>query len=851
MNTVSRDEIASEYLDLLPFEPYPVQEEALLAWFSSDEGVLVCAPTGTGKTLIAEAAVYEALRSGTRMYYTTPLIALTEQKFRDLQAKALEWGYDPDQVGLVTGNRRVNPEASVLVVVAEILLNRLLHSEAFDFGNVSSVVMDEFHSFNDPERGIVWELSLALLPKHVRLLLLSATVGNTAEFMIWLRNAHGRRLQLVQSTDRRVPLQYEWVGDRLLAEQIEWMAQGAEGQRYVPALVFCFNREQCWQVAEQVKGRRLLEETQRKTLLKELERHDWSTEAGPKLRTLLARGVGVHHAGVLPRYKRIVEHLFQQRLLPVTVCTETLSAGINLPARSVVLSTLLKGPKGKKKLISPSTAHQIFGRAGRPQYDDRGYVFAVAHEDDVKIARFKEKLDAIPEDTRDPQLIKARKALKKKMPTRRSTEQYWNEAQFQKLIASPPEKLASRGPLPWRLLAYWLLVSPDVDRLREILGKRLLEPKKRVQAERQLVHMLETLWAGGYVRLEPEPPQATADAEADESPSAEPGTLGRLLAEADLRIAGVPRSPADGPGIDASPAASASATEYVPHHAYPTEKLPAMLYFRSVNPLYALFLVELFGRADREERIQAMESVLDMPVAVARQLRVPRPDILPPGPLEREYLDPELLARGLATPAELTGQQEEDEPQWGPRERVWKLTLAEKLRRLFDAEFPRVDQLRTQPVWAVGELLRFGGNFNKLITSRRLAKQEGIVYRHMLRYILLTAEFAQVVPPGMDADAWRDELLEISATLVAAAHRVDPESTDELVVQAPIADVAEETVAPTAEFFGQVVERARSTRVVFTPESLAEQTEEDWGEGIFDDEDEGDAEDAESVDDDG
>lgn len=842
MPDVSRDQIASEYLDRLPFDPYPVQEEALLAWFSSDEGVLVCAPTGTGKTLIAEAAVYEALRSGTRMYYTTPLIALTEQKFRDLQAKALDWGFEPLQIGLVTGNRRVNPEASVLVVVAEILLNRLLHPEVFDFGNVSAVVMDEFHSFNDPERGIVWELSLALLPRHVRLLLLSATVGNTAEFMLWLRNAHGRRLQLVQSTERRVPLQYEWVGDRLLAEHVEWMAQGADDQRFVPALVFCFNREQCWQVAEQLKGRRLLEENQRKRLLKELERHDWSLGAGPKLKTLLARGVGVHHAGVLPRYKRIVEHLFQQRLLPVTVCTETLSAGINLPARSVVLSTLLKGPRGKKKLISPSTAHQIFGRAGRPQYDDRGYVFAVAHEDDVKIARFKQKLDAIPEDTKDPQLIKARKALKKKMPTRRSTEQYWTEAQFQKLIASPPEKLASRGPLPWRLLAYWLMVSPDVDRLRDILSKRLLEPRKRVQAERQLVHMLRTLWAGGYVRLDPEPPQSGSETASEPTASAPaPGTLGRLLAEADLRIAGVAKDRDAGTRNDAS-ASGKTSPEYVPHYAYPTDKLPAMLHFRSVNPLYALFLVELFGRADRNERIQAMESVLDMPAAVARQLRVPRPDLLPPGPLEREFLDSELLARGLATPAELTGQQDEDDHQWGPRERVWKLTLAEKLRRLFDAEFPRVDQLRTQPVWAVGELLRFAGNFNKLITSRRLAKQEGIVYRHILRYILLTAEFAQVVPEGMSADEWRNELLEISSTLVAAAHRVDPESTDELVTQAPIADVAEETVAPTTEFFNEVVERARTTRVVFTPESLAEQVDEDWAEGIFDDE-EGEEED--------
>src|SRR5262245_379843 len=167
---LSPDELALKYLEQLPFTPYAVQEQALFAWFGSEEGVLVCAPTGMGKTLIAEAAAYEALHSGATMYYTTPLIALTEQKFQELQALAERWGFRRDAVGLVTGNRRVNPEATVLVVVAEILLNRLLQPEGFDFERVSAVVMDEFHSFSDRERGIVWEFTLSLLPRRVRLL---------------------------------------------------------------------------------------------------------------------------------------------------------------------------------------------------------------------------------------------------------------------------------------------------------------------------------------------------------------------------------------------------------------------------------------------------------------------------------------------------------------------------------------------------------------------------------------------------------------------------------------------------------------------------------------------------------
>src|SRR5262245_14829943 len=576
MHNATRDDLADAYLAQLPYAPYPVQEEALLTYFMSDEGVLVCAPTGTGKTVIAEAALYEALHTGRVAYYTTPLIALTEQKFAEMQSNAVRWGFSPDDVGLVTGNRRVNPEARILVVVAEILLNRLLHPEAFSFDDVSVVVMDEFHSFNDPERGIVWELTLGLLPRHIRLLLLSATVGNSREFLDWLKRCHGRKVQLVEGNERRVPLTYQWVGDELLNEQITWMAEGTDEARTTPALVFCFNRDECWEVAEQLKGRSLVDEARRTRLMAEVNALDLTRGVGPKLKQMLIRGVGVHHAGMLPRYRRTVEDLYVRKLLSVCVCTETLAAGINLPARSVVLTTLMKGPFGNKRLIDPSTAHQIFGRAGRPQFDTRGFVFVLAHEDDVKILRWKQKYDSIPENTKDPGLLKAKKDLKRKRPTRRDTEQYWNEAQFEKLKAAPPGKLASRGHLPWRLLAYLLTLSPEVERLRQVVRKRLMDLKGIEHGEHELSRMLITLHHGGFVRLEPEPLKPSEDgdkvgriANPSVKTPARRGLLGNLLDDDE--------SPESDGAEDGDAAGSKL---FLPALAHPTEKLPTLLLFK-------------------------------------------------------------------------------------------------------------------------------------------------------------------------------------------------------------------------------------------------------------------------------
>jgi superfamily II DNA/RNA helicase len=792
-----RSTLASKYIDQLPYPPYPVQEEALLAWFSAEQGVMVCAPTGTGKTMIAQAALFEALHTGTVAYYTTPLIALTEQKFAEMQAQALKWGFKAEDIGLVTGNRKVNPDARVLVVVAEILLNRLLHPEGFDFSTVSAVVMDEFHSFADPERGIVWELSLNMLPKHVRLLLLSATVGNSVEFVNWLDRVHGRKIELVEGRERKVPLTYRWVPDQFLNELIVDMAKGPDAERRTPALVFAFNRDECWSVAEQLKGLDLMNAEQKAALNRECDKLEWPHGVGPKLKQMLRRGVGVHHAGLLPKYRRVVEDLFEKKLLSVALCTETLAAGINLPARSVVVTSLVKGPFGKEKPIDPSTAHQIFGRAGRPQYDKEGFVFAFPHEDDVRILRWKQQYDQIPENTKDPGLLKAKKALQKKKPSRNSQKKYWNEADFERLKNAAPARLYSKGPLPWRLLAYLLKVSPDVEKIRSVVRKRLLDGPRVEAGMKQLNRMLLTLHEKGYVVLDPPPPAQESGVGSQVSERTQPPATIGLVIDATPRKDPTPQPPPrSGEGGQTPPSLEgkgdgglgSSPPAYQPDKANPTPALDKLLVFRACHPLYGAYLVDLMATASREERIQLLESVLELPKPLLKFVRVPFD--LPAGPLQTEKLDPELIAKGLmtATPPKVEGEEEEED-EWVPWDERPPL-LAEKARMLFDATHPEVMDFNTTAVWAAGEVLNYG-NFNTFVTSKDLTKQEGLIFRHLLRLILLTEEFEQLTPPGVEDAAWKAELKEIADKLTEICRAVDPTSTEETIKKAHAADVVE------------------------------------------------------------
>ena len=253
----------------------------------------------------------------------------------------------------------------------------------------------------------------------------------------------------------------------------------------------------------------------------------------------------------------------------------------------------------------------------------------------MKIARWREKYDQIPEDTKDPGLMKAKKALKKKMPTRRSTEQYWNEAQFDKLSRGSPGNLYSNGPLPWRLLAYMLDASPEVELIRRLVGKRLMDGHGSRPANAELDRMLMTLWRAGYVTLDPRTAAKTTNLPPFKRP---PPAKAKAAKSADFSF-----------GFGRKPGGLAAGAAPVRPDVAPgrrSDLLETCSLFRGIHPLYAVFLVNHLGIADRNERIQAMESVLELPRSMGHFVRVPRQNEMPPGPLATLRLGPAPIATG-------------------------------------------------------------------------------------------------------------------------------------------------------------------------------------------------------------
>ena len=395
---------------------WPHQEESLLEILSGHHAI-VNTPTGSGKSLIALGMHFVALAQQKRSYYTAPLKALVSEKFFELVSV-----FGAHNVGMITGDSQINSQALVVCCTAEILANQALREG--ERADVSCVAVDEFHFYADPHRGWAWQVPLITLP-HTQFVLMSATLGDTDKIAQSLEETSGREVSIISSVERPVPLQYGYVLDdvhSVISTQIQ--------QGHGPVYVVHFAQEAAVETAQQLANLGVSTREQRDKIKEALRDTRFTTVFGKTLKRLLLTGVGVHHAGMLPRYRRLVENLAQDGLLPVICGTDTLGVGINVPIHTVVFTMLTKYDGFKQRRLRTREFHQIVGRAGRSGFDSEGLVIALAPEHEIENAK------ALAKAGNDPKKLK--KVKKKKAPEGFVN---WTEATFTKLIESQPEVL--------------------------------------------------------------------------------------------------------------------------------------------------------------------------------------------------------------------------------------------------------------------------------------------------------------------------------------------------------------------------------------------------------------------------
>lgn len=476
-----------EYTERKRLRLYPAQEAAILELFE-EKNVILNTPTGSGKSLVAAALHFKAVAQGRRSVYTCPIKALVNEKWLAL---CREFG--PDNVGLSTGDATVNRDAPILCCTAEILANIALR-EGPD-AEFREVIMDEFHYYADRERGVAWQVPLLTLPQ-ARFLLMSATLGDTAFFEEELTRRNGRPTVTIRSQERPVPLEYAY-SEIPLAQTLERLA--SEGRS--PVYVVHFTQMEAAQSAQDFTSINVCTREEKNAIANALEGFRFSSPYGPEIRRWLKHGIGLHHAGLLPKYRVLVEQLTQKGLLKVICGTDTLGAGINMPIRTVLFTRLCKFDGQKTAILSARDFHQIAGRAGRKGFDDRGWVVAQAPEHVIENLKLEEKA------ARD-----GRKSVKRKPPDKNFVN--WDKNTFLRLIAAQPERLTSRFQVTHGMLLNVLSRKGDGCRAMQRLIRDCHETPKakrehlkrawqlfRSLLDRRIIEFIPPTEAGSYVRV--------------------------------------------------------------------------------------------------------------------------------------------------------------------------------------------------------------------------------------------------------------------------------------------------------------------------------------------------------------
>ncbi len=479
------DELLGRFLDYVAYRGltlYPAQEEAVLALFEG-KNVILNTPTGSGKSLVASALHFAALAHRRRSVYTCPIKALVNEKW---MALCRELG--PENVGLSTGDATVNRDAPVLCCTAEVLANMALREGAD--AQVDEVVMDEFHWYADRDRGVAWQAPLLTLPR-TRFLLMSATLGDVTFFAEALTRLNGLPTATVRSIERPVPLEYAY-SEITLAQMVETLV--VEGK--APVYVVHFTQKDAADNAQGFTSLNLCSREEKNAVAEAIGDVRFTSPYGPTVRKWLKQGIGVHHAGLLPRYRVLIEQLAQRGLLKVICGTDTLGVGINVPIRTVLFSRLCKYDGHKTAVLSARDFHQIAGRAGRKGFDDRGYVVAQAPEHAIENLRLGEK-------------AKDGKKFVKRQPPERNFAN-WDKETFKRLIGAPPERLLSRFEVTHGMLLNVLSRRGDGCRAMQALIRDSHETDHAKTAHfKRGWQLFRALLARGIVEIVPRSPEGS------------------------------------------------------------------------------------------------------------------------------------------------------------------------------------------------------------------------------------------------------------------------------------------------------------------------------------------------------
>jgi len=459
---------------------YPAQEEALIEVMTG-ANVILSTPTGSGKSLVATGAHFAALAAGIRTFYTAPIKALVSEKFFNLCDI-----FGAENVGMMTGDAAVNAKAPIICCTAEVLANVALREGRN--ADVGQVVMDEFHFYSEPDRGWAWQVPLLELPQ-AQFVLMSATLGDVTPFQADLTRRTGRETAVVTSVQRPVPLSYSWALTPL-HETLEELLTTNQS----PAYVVHFTQASALERAQALTSINVCTREEKDKIAELIGGFRFSPGFGKTLSRLVKHGIGVHHAGMLPKYRRLVEQLAQAGLLKVICGTDTLGVGINVPIRTVVFTGLTKFDGSRQRVLKAREFHQIAGRAGRAGYDTSGAVVVQAPDHVV------ENHKAMAKAGDDPK--KLRKVQRKKAPEGFVN---WTEETFDRLVAAEPETLVSRMRVSHSMLLN--VIARDGDpfvSMRQLLRDNHEDPRRQVRLVRRAIEIYRTLLTAGVVeRLDP------------------------------------------------------------------------------------------------------------------------------------------------------------------------------------------------------------------------------------------------------------------------------------------------------------------------------------------------------------